>query len=66
MLITLSPRPAICQSDAEILLTSVFPLRAISHKFNFLSRNIIPLYYYMRVEHTTEGTTNELAACIRI
>ena len=36
MLITLSRRTAICQSVAEVLLTGVAPLGAVSHRFNFL------------------------------
>jgi hypothetical protein len=35
MLITLSCRPAICQSVAEVYLTGVAPLGAVSHRFNF-------------------------------
>ena len=36
MLITLSRRTAICQSVAEVELTGVTPLRAVSHRFNFI------------------------------
>ena len=36
MLITLSRRTAICQSVAEVQLTGVAPLGAVSHRFNFL------------------------------
>ena len=39
MLITLSRRVAICQSVAEVQLTGVTPLGAVSHRFNFF---IIP------------------------
>ena len=35
MLFTLSHRAAICQSDAEVYLTGVAPLGAVSHRFNF-------------------------------
>ena len=35
MLITLSRRTAICQSVAEVYLTGVAPLGAVSHRFNF-------------------------------
>ena len=35
MLITLSRRTAICQSVSEVYLTSVVPLGAVSHRFNF-------------------------------
>ena len=36
MLITLSRRTTICQSFAEVQLTCVAPLGAVSHRFNFL------------------------------
>ena len=36
MLITLSRRSAICQSVAEVQLTGVTPLGAVSHRFIFL------------------------------
>ena len=36
MLITLSRRAAICQSDAEVQLTGVVPLGAVSHRFNLI------------------------------
>ena len=36
MLITLSRRAAICQSVAQVYLTGVAPLGAVSHRFNFL------------------------------
>ena len=36
MLITLSRRTAICQSVAEISLTGVAPLGAVSHRFNLI------------------------------
>ena len=35
MLITLSRRTTICQSVAEVWLTAVAPLGAVSHRFNF-------------------------------
>ena len=35
MLITLSRRSAICQSVAEVYLTGVASLGAVSHRFNF-------------------------------
>ena len=35
MLITLSRRTDICQSVAEVYLTCVAPLGAVSHEFNF-------------------------------
>ena len=35
MLITLSRRTAIFQSVAEVYLTGVAPLGAVSHRFNF-------------------------------
>ena len=35
MLITLSRRAAICQSLAEVQLTGLAPLGAVSHRFNF-------------------------------
>ena len=35
MLITLSYRTVICQSDAEVYLTGVAPLRAVSYKLHF-------------------------------
>ena len=36
MLITLSRRAAICQSVAEVQLTGVTPLGAVSHSFNLI------------------------------
>ena len=36
MKITLSGYAAICQSVAEVYLTGVAPLGAVSHRFNFL------------------------------
>ena len=39
MLITLSRRTAICQSVAEVQLTGVAPLGAVSHRFNFFNNN---------------------------
>ena len=36
MLITLSRRTAICQSVAEVQLTGVVPLGAVSHRFNLI------------------------------
>ena len=51
MLITLSRRTAICQSVAEVLLTSLFPLGAISHIFinlclfiYYCFQNILPIF----------------------
>ena len=41
MLITLSRRTAICQSVAEVQLTGVAPLGAVSHRFNFFNLIII-------------------------
>ena len=41
MLITLSRRTAICQSVAEVQLTGVAPLVAVSHRFNFFNLIII-------------------------
>ena len=35
MLITLSRHAAICQSVAEVYLTDVAPLEAVSQRFNF-------------------------------
>ena len=35
MLITLSRRAVICQPVAEVYLTGVAPLGAVSHRFNF-------------------------------
>ena len=35
MLITLSRRTAICESVAEVYLTGVAPLEAVSNRFNF-------------------------------
>ena len=35
MVITLSRRASICQSVAEVKLTGVAPLGAVSHRFNF-------------------------------
>ena len=34
MLIALSRRTAICQSDAKVSLTGVVPLGAVNHRFN--------------------------------
>jgi hypothetical protein len=36
MLIILSRRTAICQSVAEVYLTSVAPLGALSHRFDLI------------------------------
>ena len=58
MLITLSRRAAICQSFAEVQLTGVAPLGAVSHRFNFFLINnnnnkiqshapFLPHYLYM-------------------
>ena len=41
MLITLSRRTAICQSVAEVKLTGVAPLGALSHRFNYLVQYIL-------------------------
>ena len=41
MLITLSRRTAIYQSVAEVKLTDVVPLGAVSHRFNFICYYII-------------------------
>ena len=40
MLIRLSRRAAICQSVAEVQLTGVAPLGAVSHRFNFFNYSI--------------------------
>ena len=44
MVITLSRRTSICQSVAEVYLTGVTPLGAVSHRFNLLLFyfNLIP------------------------
>ena len=44
MLITLSHCSAICQSVTEVLLTSVAPLGAVSHRYNF---NLIYTYKFV-------------------
>ena len=41
MLITLSRRTVICQSDAEVQLTGVAPLGAGSHRFNFFKQFLL-------------------------
>ena len=46
MLITLSRRAAICQSVAEVYLTGVTPMGAVSHRFNF---NFDIIYYIQQV-----------------
>ena len=43
MLITLSRRAAICQSVAEVLLTGVVPLGAVSHRFNLFNKKTVRL-----------------------
>ena len=52
MLITLSHHAAICQSVAEVQLTSVAPLGAVSHRFNFF-KNKIYNFYNIRVKCQT-------------
>ena len=47
MLITLSRRTAICQSVAEVQLTGVAPLGAVSHRFNFNFFYLIYLKFLM-------------------
>ena len=44
MLITLFCRAAICQSVAEVYLTGVGPLGAVSHRFNFFN-------YHLQISH---------------
>jgi hypothetical protein len=41
MLITLSLRTVICQSVAEVYLTGMAPLGAVSHRFNLIFSIII-------------------------
>ena len=36
MIITLSRRAAICQSVAEVKLTGIAPLEAVSHRFDLI------------------------------
>ena len=50
MLITLSRRTAICQSVAEVQLTGVDALGAVSHRFNLINIGIyIYIYIYIYV-----------------
>ena len=39
MLVTLFRHIAICQSVADILLTGMVPLEAVSHRFNLIFRD---------------------------
>ena len=45
MLITLSRRTAICQSVAEVLLTGVAPLGAVSHIFYLITHQALAYSY---------------------
>ena len=47
MLITLSRRTAICQSVAEVQLTGLAPLGAVSHRFNLIYLILIPLNIFL-------------------
>ena len=51
MLITLSRRTVICQSVAEVQLTGVAPLGAVSHRFIFLNLYISAIlqFYYIYI-----------------
>ena len=55
MLITLSRRTTICHSLAEVSLTGVAPLGAVSHRFDFNFIIIIIIYIktlsLMRLNH---------------
>ena len=56
MLITLSRRAAICHSFAEVQLTGVAPLGAVSHRFNFYFFFIINIHFilfFSKLEHLT-------------
>ena len=46
MLITLSRRTTICQSVAEVKLTGVVSLEAVTQNLFFLNSTIIIYYYY--------------------
>ena len=68
MLITLSRRAAICQSVAEVQLTGVAPLGAVSHRFNLIifkeDKSVWPEHEFPALKSILYFLLNRILICL--